>query len=232
MRNLWGDSVTGAVAALVPMRHQSIRVPGKNYRSLNGIPLYHYILRTLLMCPSIHQVVIDTDSPVIKEDAARNFPQVRLLDRPEHLRADTVAMTEVLAYDDSQVQADVYVQTHSTNPFLKTTTIERALAEWRGSDQHYDSLFTVQRLQGRLWDSTSRPVNHNPWILLRTQDLPPFFIENSNLYIFRAELLRSSRRRIGDRPRLFEMDPIEAIDIDDEAAFCLAEAMLSAGVAV
>jgi len=220
------------VAALVPMRHQSIRVPGKNYRALNGVPLYHYIVRTLLTCPSIHQVVIDTDSPVIKEDAARHFPQVRLIDRPEHLRADTVAMTEVLAYDDAQVQAGVYVQTHSTNPFLKAATVERALAEWRGADQHYDSLFTVQRLQGRLWDSTSRPVNHNPWILLRTQDLPPFYLENSNLYIFRAELLRSSRRRIGDRPKLFEMDPIEAIDIDDEAAFRLAEAMLSAGVAV
>jgi CMP-N-acetylneuraminic acid synthetase len=138
-------------------------------------------------------------------------------------------MTEVLRYDDSQIGADVYVQTHSTNPFLKPATIERALAEWQTPGHHYDSLFSVQKLQGRLWDSTVRPVNHNPWLLLRTQDLPPLYLENSNLYIFTAELLRTTRRRIGDRPRLFEMEPLEAIDIDDEQTFQLAEALWRAG---
>ncbi len=36
------------IVALVPMRHHSVRVPGKNYRPLAGKPLYQHILDTLL----------------------------------------------------------------------------------------------------------------------------------------------------------------------------------------
>jgi CMP-N-acetylneuraminic acid synthetase len=203
-----------------------VRVSGKNYRPLNGVPLFHYILRTLERCRSIAKVVIDTDSPTIRDDIRRNFPSILLLDRPEHLRADHVPMTEVLYHDTTQVPAECYLQTHSTNPFLRPETIEAALACWREANGAHDSLFSVTKLQARLWDSAVRPINHNPWVLLRTQDLPPVYVENSNFYIFSAALMQSSRRRIGDRPKLFEIDPLESIDIDDEASFLLAENLM------
>ena len=103
------------IVALVPMRHRSVRVPEKNYRPLAGKPLYQHILDTLLSCPEISQVVVDTDSPVLMEGIAAGYPRVRLLPRPDHLTADTVPMNEILMYDTSQVQADLYLQTHSTN---------------------------------------------------------------------------------------------------------------------
>ena len=104
------------ITALVPMRHQSIRVPEKNYRMLAGKPLYSYIIQTLLDCPEIGQIAVDTDSPVIKEGLIRDFPQVRIIDRPDHLRADTVPMNDILLHDCGLIQADLYLQTHSTNP--------------------------------------------------------------------------------------------------------------------
>jgi CMP-N-acetylneuraminic acid synthetase len=214
------------VVALVPMRHQSVRVEGKNYRKLGDVPLFHHILRTLAACPGISKVVIDTDSDIIRQDVKEFFPQVMLLDRPEHLRADDVPMTEILRHDALQVPADLYLQTHSTNPFLRAETIERALECWREVRHVHDSLFAVTRLQARLWDSTARPVNHNPWLLLRTQDLPPLFLENSNFYIFPPELIRSSGRRIGDRPKMFEVPPLESIDIDDGNGFAFAEMVI------
>lgn len=222
MKKTPGDSVV----ALVPMRHQSVRVEGKNYRKLGGVPLFHHILRTLAACTSISKIVIDTDSEVIRQDVKEFFPQVLLLDRPEHLRADDVPMTEVVRHDVSQVPADLYLQTHSTNPFLRAETIESALECWRQVRNFHDSLFAVTRIQARLWDSTARPVNHNPWLLLRTQDLPPLFLENSNFYIFQAELMRSTGRRIGDRPKMFEIPPLESIDIDDQEGFAFAEMMM------
>lgn len=214
------------IVALLPMRHHSVRVPGKNFRELGGVPLYHHIVRTLIACPSIAQIVIDTDSDVIREDAQSTFPQVKVLERPEHLRGDAVPMTEILYHDASQMPSDYYLQTHSTNPLLKAETVERALNCWRTEGHLYDSLFAVTRVQARLWDSTMRPINHNPWVLLRTQDLPPIYMENSNLYIFRADLIKLTRRRIGDRPKLFEIDPLEAIDIDDERDFAFAELLM------
>ncbi len=94
--------------ALVPMRHHSQRVPGKNFRELAGKPLFHHIVSTLLDCPEISQVVIDTDSPEIIAGTRQYFPQVVILERPEHLRADTIAMNEVLLHDTSQYKGTTH----------------------------------------------------------------------------------------------------------------------------
>ena len=211
------------VVALLPMRHASVRVPGKNYRPFAGRPLYHHVLAGLLACPRIEEIVIDTDSELLQEDAARHFPAVTVLERPERLRADTVPMNDVLLNTISQVAADFYLQTHSTNPLLRPATIERAVAAMLEAYPIHDSLFSVTRLQTRLWDALTRPINHNPAILLRTQDLPPTYEENSCLYLFTGDTLRQRHNRIGERPLLFEIERLEAMDIDEELDFKVAE---------
>ena len=218
------------IVALVPMRHHSERVPGKNYRSLAGKPLYQHILDTLLCCPEISQVVIDTDSPVILEGLRAQYPQVVAIERPEHLRADTMAMNEVLLYTTSQVPADLYLQTHSTNPLLRAETISHAVRTLVTNIPMYDSLFSVTRKQIRLWDQLGRAVNHNPAILLRTQDLPPIYEENSCMYLFSRQTLEQRRNRIGERPYLFEIPAAEAWDIDEELDFAITELIVSKGL--
>jgi CMP-N-acetylneuraminic acid synthetase len=214
------------IAALVPMRHHSQRVPGKNYRLLAGRPLYHHILQALLACPEISEVVVDTDSPEILAGLEQSFPQVTALERPEYLRSDTVPMNEVLVYDTSQVAADLYLQTHSTNPLLHSETVSKAIQSLLGSYPAYDSLFSVTRLQTRLWDQLGRAINHNPAILLQTQDLPPVYEENSCLYIFTRQNLISRRNRLGERPMLFEIDADEAWDIDEELDFLICDLLV------
>ncbi len=211
------------IVALAPMRHHSERVPGKNYRPFAGRPLYYHIINSLLACPLIAEVVIDTDSPVIREDVPQHFPQVRLIERPEELKADTVPMNDVLLYDVTQVEADYYVQTHSTNPLLRTETIAQAIQLFLDNHPTYDSLFSVTRVQTRLWDAQGRAINHKPVILLRTQDLPPLYEENSCIYIFTRATLEARHNRIGERPLMFEIDRTEAWDIDEELDFRIAE---------
>lgn len=211
--------------AIVPMRHNSERVPGKNYRRLAGIPLYHHVVDTLRSVPEIDHVVIDTDSDVIIDGCAERFPDVQVLLRPEHLRDGAIAMNDVLLNTLSQIEADTVLQTHSTNPFLKADTVSAALRIFSERSSDFDSVFSVTRLQARLWDSETRPVNHDPEVLLRTQDLPPLYIENSCFFIFTPELLREHGTRIGRRPFMVEMAPLEAVDIDIEEDFLLAAAI-------
>lgn len=211
------------IAAIVPMRHSSERVPGKNYRDFAGKPLYHHIVSNLLACEAISEVVIDTDSPVILEDATRHFPGVRLLERPEHLRAGEIPMNDVLLHTVRQLNADFFLQTHSTNPLLSAASIRNGVEIFLKNFPIYDSLFTVTRLQTRLWDGLARAVNHNPNILLRTQDLPPIYEENSCMYLFSREILERKHNRIGDRPYLHEIPALEAQDIDVELDFRVAE---------
>ena len=211
------------IAAIVPLRHHSERVPEKNYRRFDGLPLYHHIINSLLASPLIGEVVIDTDSPVIKEDASQHFPQVRLIERPEGLTADTIPTNDVLLNDVKQVEADYYVQTHSTNPLLRSKTITDAIRLFLDKYPLYDSLFSVTRVQTRLWDRLGRAINHDPATLLRTQDLPPIYEENSCIYIFTRGSLETRCNRIGERPLMFEVNRVEAWDIDEELDFRVAE---------
>lgn len=213
------------IVALVPMRHQSVRVPGKNTRPLAGKPLFHHILTTLQAVDAISKIVVDTDSDAILEGLKEHFPDVTSFSRPEGLLADTVPMNEILIHDTGMVEADYYLQTHSTNPLITSQTISKAIQTFLASIPEYDSLFGVTRLQTRLWDQLGRPVNHNPQVLLRTQDLPPIYEENSCLYIFKHDTLLSRRNRLGERPLMFEVPAIEAWDIDEELDFVVADTL-------
>ena len=211
------------LTAIVPMRHSSERVPGKNYRDFSGKPLFHHVIQTLLDCPLIDKVIIDTDSPIVMEQSAKAFPEVMVLERPEHLKDGAIPMNDVLLNTIRQVPSDFYLQTHSTNPLLTSKTLNEGIAKFFAIHPTFDSLFSVTRKHVRFWDILARPINHNQNILLRTQDLPPIFEENSCFYIFTESILERKHNRIGDRPFLYEIPEIEAQDIDVELNFIVAE---------
>ncbi|MCC6298421.1 MAG: acylneuraminate cytidylyltransferase family protein [Anaerolineales bacterium] len=214
------------IVALVPMRHHSQRVPGKNYRPLAGKPLFHHIIATLLTVPEISQIVVDTDSNEVMDGLKQHFPSVQIINRPEHLRADDVPMNEILIHDTGQAPADFYLQTHSTNPLLKPETVSNAIQLLLTNYPNYDSLFSVTRLQTRLYDKDGNAINHNPKELIQTQDLPPVYEENSCIYIFKRENLIAKRHRISDKPLLFEIAADEAWDIDEELDFAICDFLL------
>jgi CMP-N-acetylneuraminic acid synthetase len=215
------------LVALVPMRHHSQRVPAKNYRMLAGKPLFHHILETLISVPLIKEIAVDTDSPTIMDGLQKYFPNVRIINRPENLRADGVPMNDILLYDTSQVEADFYLQTHTTNPLLRRETVSRAIQTFLVDYPNHDSLFSVTRLQTRLYDQDGKAINHDPSVLIQTQDLPPVYEENSCLYLFTRQNLLERHHRIGQKPMMFEMAADEAWDIDEELDFEICNFLMS-----
>jgi CMP-N-acetylneuraminic acid synthetase len=220
------ENSTNKIVAFIPMRHHSQRVPGKNYRLLAGKPLFHHIIETLLAVPEVSEILVDTDSEPVMDGLRLQFPQVGIISRPEHLRADNVAMNDILIYDTGQAQADFYLQTHSTNPLLKPETVSRAIQSLLTAYPNNDSLFSVTRLQTRLYSQDGRAINHDPTVLIQTQDLPPVYEENSCLYIFTRENLLKRHHRIGGKPLMFEIDADEAWDIDEELDFAITDFLI------
>ncbi len=208
------------------MRHHSQRVPGKNYRPLAGKPLYQHIIEMLLAVSEITSIMVDTDSTPVMDGLRANFPQVKIIQRPENLRAPEIPMNEILAYDTAQVEADFYLQTHSTNPLLKAETLSGAIRKFLSLYPAFDSMFSVTRWQTRFYDQLTRPINHNPAILLQTQDLPPVYEENSCFYMFTRPSLLARRNRLGERPLMVEIPRLEAVDIDEEADFEIADLLM------
>ena len=212
------------VTALLPMKGHSERVPGKNLKSFGGKPLFLAILETMLQSPHIDEVLINTDSEQIAEVATRHSSRVRIIWRPEEIQGDTVSMNKIIEYDLNQSENQHFLQTHSTNPLLTVKTLNRAIETYFAHLQSHDSLFGVTRWQTRFYWADGRPVNHNPTELLRTQDLPIVYEENSNFYLFsKSAFLANDKKRIGLKPYLFEVDKLEALDIDEPPDFELAE---------
>jgi len=213
------------LTALLPMKRTSERVPNKNMRNFDGVPLYHAITKSLLASKYIDKIAINTDSEVIAKDARENFgDKIIIIDRPVEIQGGDVSMNIIIDYDLSQLKGEHFLQTHSTNPLLRTETIDKAIEVYFEKLDDNDSLFGVTKVQTRFYDKDANPVNHNPEELLRTQDLEPLYEENSNLYIFSKEAFKKAdKKRIGLKPKIFEVNKLEAIDIDEPEDFKLAE---------
>lgn len=219
------------LVALLPMKAHSARVTSKNFREFAGKPLFRWILNTLLSVDAIERVVINTDArAILAENGLQDGDgdgRVMIRDRKEEICGDFVSMNLVLADDIAAVESDTYLMTHTTNPLLGGGTIETALQAFRSarSEDKADSLFAVNRIQTRFYREDLSPVNHDPDNLIRTQDLEPWFEENSNLYLFNRESFAATNARIGARPMMFETPPLESVDIDDANQWAVAEAL-------
>ena len=218
------------IVALLPMKANSQRVKGKNFRLLHGRPLFRWILDSLLEVEAIDQVVINTDArSILAENGLTDGPRVLIRDRKPDLCGDHVSMNLILADDVAAIAASAYVMTHTTNPMLSGRTIRSALTAYcsKRDAGAADSLFTVNKMQTRFYREDCSAVNHDPQNLIPTQDLEPWYEENSNLYIFSRESFGRTAARIGTKPMMFETPRIEAVDIDTPQDWDMAVAVAS-----
>jgi CMP-N-acetylneuraminic acid synthetase len=208
------------------MKAHSARVTGKNFREFAGKPLFRWILDTLLALEEIELIVINTDArAILAEKGLQAGGRVLIRDRKPQLCGDSVSMNLILADDLEAVPAEAYLMTHTTNPLLSSATIAAALQDFRSARAagSADSLFSVNRHQSRFYRPDGAPINHDPKRLIPTQELEPWYEENSNLYLFTADSFRQASARIGRKPMMYPTPKFESLDIDTPADWELAE---------
>ena len=216
------------IVALLPMKKHSARVSNKNFREFSGKPLFAWMLGELLAVDEIDLIVINTDAvDLLADHSLMQSDRVLLRQRPEEICGDMVSMNLVIADDMANVPATTYLMTHTTNPLLRSATVRKAIAAYQAgvADGSADSLFTVNKFQTRFYREDGSAVNHDPANLIRTQDLEPWYEENSNIYMFSKSSFASTNARIGQNPILFETPMLESVDIDDQAGWDLAETL-------
>ena len=197
---------------------------GKNLRMLGGKPLMTYLLSSLVAAKNIDEVYVYCSNP----DICEYLPEgVKFLQRDERLDSNTTLGAEIYDAFTAEVDADIYILAHATSPFIRTATIEDAVA--RVDSGEYDSAFSAERVQTFAWWE-GKPLNYSLEHIPRTQDLEPVYVETSAFFIFRSEVWRTLHRRIGERPYTAVTDRIESMDIDNPDDFKLAEAIVAAGL--
>lgn len=207
------------------MKANSERVKGKNFRDFNGKPLFRWILDTLVSVDAIDQVIINTDARhILAENGLVDGGKILIRERRAEICGDFVSMNRIIEDDLANSDGDIYLQTHTTNPLLSAETVSRCIKQFQQqlADGSADSLFTVDKVQTRFYREDCTAVNHDPDNLVRTQDLEPWFEENSNLYLFSKESFAKTQARIGAQPAMHVNPKFESIDIDEPEDWDLA----------
>ena len=217
------------IIALLPMKKNSSRVVGKNFKNFSGKPLFYWVLETLLEVELIDKIIINTDAlDILHKHKIMNKEKILIRERPKNICGDSISMNKVIEDDLKNSEGKIYFMTHSTNPLLSYSTIFNAINIFKTklAKGEIDSLFSVNKIQTRFYRNDGSPVNHNPQDLVPTQELESWYEENSNFYIFTPESFRKNNSRIGSKPYLYVSPKNESIDIDEEEDWNIAEELM------
>lgn len=207
-------------ACFIPIKMNSERVPGKNLRVLNGKKLYEYICEHVKEANVFDDVYIDTNSDEILDYAKKMG--FNLIHRKPELAKKTANGNDLLIYhSELYPNYDYYFQLFATSPYMQTNTIRECYTKLISSEE-YDSCFTATENRGFYW-LLGQPVNYRPGILPRSQDMEPLIEETTGLYGISKESLKKYKCRIGRKPYMHIVNKFEAIDINTEQDFKMAE---------
>jgi len=207
------------IVAFVPAKGVSERVAGKNTRVLDGEYLFKRKLRQALDCPLVTEVCLDTESAELAA-LSQDLPVTRLM-RPAELATNGTDGHELFAWECTQrPDADMWIQLLCTAPFVSSETISRAVDALIRNPEA-DSLVGVARSKQYNWID-GEPAYGRARIP-NSLDLPAIISEAMSLYIVRRPGVGLPVQRFGQRPLLFDLDPLEQIDINHDVDFQIAE---------
>lgn len=223
--------MTVRVAALITARGGSKGLPGKNIRLLGGKPLIAHSIEVARQSTCVDEVYLSTDSTEIA-DVARSYGC-----EVPFLRAADLATDEATSIDvvcdalDRLPPYDIWLLLQPTSPLRTVEDLDGAIEILKKTGA--DSCVSVTEAHDHPWltysigldgamtrfcaDDAGRPA--------RRQDLPPAYVLNGSIYIFRPDWLRQTRAFLDSSTLAWVMPVERSIDIDDIADFERAEAM-------
>jgi CMP-N-acetylneuraminic acid synthetase len=204
--------------AWLPIKLNNERLPGKNTMILGNNPLCCHILETLLQVDGIDETIVFCSNESITEFLP---PGVRWIKRSKALDQPSTKAAEIIDAFTKAVYADIYINAHATNPFIKAATIKNGLDCVARGER--DSAHVVSPLRNHLWH-LGNPLNFDIRDIPRTQDLEPVY-EDAGLFVYKREVWLNGRSRYSERPYFMVCGRIEALDIDYPEDFKLAEAI-------
>lgn len=206
--------------AIMPIKLNNERLPGKNTMDLGGKPLLQHELLALRETGMAQEIYVYCSD----EAVCPYLPEgVTFLKRPAQLDLPTSNFTQIFTAFSNAVPADIYVYAHATAPFITVDTMKECIAAVQSGE--YDSAFCATRIQDFLWQD-GEPLNFDAANVPRSQDLKPIYRETSGVYVFTKEVFERTHRRIGKKPYIKEVTFKEAVDINNPEDFDLARALV------
>lgn len=209
------------IVAIMPIKLNNERLPGKNVKMLGDKPLIQYALSNLEQVKELDEIYVFCSDPAIKKYLT---PKVKFLQRPKYLDEPNSNFTQIFEEFMVQVDADIYLYAHATAPYVTPVTIRKVI--WNVTDGGYDSSFTAEKIQDFLW-MDKEPLNFDAANIPRSQDISPIYRETSGVYAYTKEVFQKYHRRVGVNSCPVSVSKKEEIDINYPSDFTMAELFLN-----
>jgi N-acylneuraminate cytidylyltransferase len=224
------------ILALIPARGGSKRVPGKNIRKLGNKPLINWTIESALNTPELSAIVVSTDDPQVAEiakSAGATVPWLRPIKlATDESKSEDVAIHALDWFEKENGTVDGILLLQPSSPFRTNATIQKAIRLFENhkgssiigvSPVQNHHLYTLEK-QGEFLIQYQEQSS----LIKKTRDKSKIYTLNGSIYLVSPQELRSSNSFLGSclLPVIVE-SPIEALDIDTEEDFKIAELFLS-----
>lgn len=209
--------------AIIPARGGSKGIIRKNLRIFNGKPLIYYVVQNALKSKKIDDVVLTTESEEII-DYCRKF-DIKIRKRPNKLSDDDVTLDPVIYdalmwFEDNHYSADNVITLQPTSPLLSVSTLDKAIIEFEQSD--LDTLISVEDNTSLGWKEEKGKLVKDYEKRVNRQSLPKRYKETGSFLISKTNIV-SENTRLGSKVGIYKIPKAEAIDIDSEIDWYIAE---------
>lgn len=218
------------IVAIIPARGGSKGLPDKNIKDLLGLPLIAHSILDAKESRYISDIFVSTDSAKIAEVSISYGAKV--IERPENLATDTATSEAALIHALDYIETtgccvDLVVFLQCTSPVRTGKDIDLSIQTIY--EANADSLVSVSPSHRFLWqekDGKVVPINYDYRYRPRRQDMPPQYVENGSIYVFKPWVLRNLNNRLGGKVCIMVMSEEAACEIDNLVDFHIAETLL------
>lgn len=224
------------IVAIIPARGGSKRIPQKNIVDFHGKPMIAWAIETALEAKCFSRVIVSTDCIDIANVAKQCGAEVPFL--RESYSDDHSPISEATCWtvekliEDQLIEPAYIVQMMANVPLKKVGTIRRFVDELvYEKDRSLVSCFEP-KFSPPHWaiekkaDGTGQ-FAFDKFLAQRSQDLPNYLIPTGAIWGAHWNYLREYRSFYGPKFRVFEMDWVEALDIDTPAELEICKTMAS-----
>ena len=183
------------------------------------------MLDTLVDIDEVTEILLNIEGHNLLEKINNHYKdskKISVFEREEGLVGHETPMTDIINSTIQFSKTDTILNTHVTNPFLSKDSIRGAINLFY---KEQSPVFSVNSHQSRFYDKDLNPINHNIKKLIQTQDLEIMYEENSCFYIFDKKEFITNKIRVFSDSIIYPINKVEAIDIDTQEDWDLAEAI-------
>lgn len=217
------------VVAVIPARGGSKRIPGKNKRLFNGVPMIAWPIRSLLASHTFSRVIVSTDDSDIASLAEGAGAEVPFL-RPEHLSGDFVGAADVIRHAVGFLGLGEDTSVMNVYPTAPLTPAIFADAVTLHEANHEHFVVGVGRYRTpieRALRANLSLMSHDNFSasLIRTQDLPEAYFDAGKFHVATVSLWESRPTMMSEPFVPFFLPEWSTVDIDEEQDWAIAEVL-------